>query len=129
MARGMPYFAFFLMLCALSNVALPGTSGFIGEWLVLLSLFKTSWVLTLLAASTLVVGAAFTLWVYQRICYGPWLHPEKSAPLFDLTSWEVGVMALMTAPILIVGVYPAFLIQVLHSSALHLLAVSMVSHL
>ena len=68
-AKTMPWFAAFFMLFAMSNVGLPGTSGFVGEFMVLLSTFKASFWVTLCAASTLVIGAAYTLTMYKRVFF------------------------------------------------------------
>src|SRR3990167_2464032 len=69
-AKTMPIFAAFFMLFAMSNVGLPGTSGFVGEFMILLSTFKASFWVTLISASILVIGAAYTLWMVKRVFFG-----------------------------------------------------------
>src|SRR3990167_2676245 len=75
-AKSMPHFAAFFMVFAMSNVGLPGTSGFVGEFMILLSTFKASFWVTFFAASTLVLGATYTLWMYRRVFFGPVVHPS-----------------------------------------------------
>ena len=67
----MPMFAAFMVLFALANAGLPGTSGFVGEFLVILASFKASFWYAFLAATTLVLGAAYTLWLVKRVIFGP----------------------------------------------------------
>jgi len=68
-AKTMPIFSAFFMLFAMSNIGLPGTSGFVGEFMILLSIFKTSFWVTLIAASILVIGSVYTLWMYKRVFF------------------------------------------------------------
>jgi len=128
LARSMPIFAAFFMIFALSNVALPGTSGFVGEFLILLSAFKASFWVTLMAAFTLVIGAAYTLWMYKRVFYGP-LKSESVAMLSDANRFEIIIFILMALPVFLIGLYPAPLLNVFHSSVKHLLEISMYTKL
>lgn len=114
-AKTMPLFSAFFMLFALSNVALPGTSGFVGEFMILLSTFKASFWVTLAAASTLVIGASYTLWMYKRVFFGPILH-DAVAALKDINATQFLMFLLLSIAILCVGLYPAPLLNVMHSS-------------
>lgn len=127
-ARSMPIFAIFFMVFALSNVGLPGTSGFVGEFLILLSSFKGSFWVALLASLTLVIGAAYTLWMYKRVFYGP-IANEGVAMLRDVNFLEVVIFILMAAAVFFIGLYPAPLLAIFHGTVGHLLELSMRSKL
>ncbi len=119
-AKTMPYFSAFFMLFAMSNVGLPGTSGFVGEFMVILSTFKASFWVTLLAASTLVIGAAYTLWMYKRVFFGK-VANEKIAALKDVRGVDMVTFVLLAAAVLWLGIYPDALLDVFHASTGHLL--------
>ncbi len=125
-ATVMPWFAAFFMVFAMSNVGLPGTSGFVGEFLVLLACFKASFWITLIAASTLVIGAAYTLLMFKRVFFGPVVHQAvadlKSKPMQPVDFLTFGLLALA---VLFVGIYPEPLIQVFHSSVDQLIKLAM----
>lgn len=127
-ARSMPIFATFFMIFALSNIGLPGTSGFVGEFLILISAFKASFWITATAALTLVIGAAYTLWMYKRVFYGVCTH-SRIAVLSDANHLEMIIFILMAIPVFVIGLYPAPVLAVFHSSAQHLLALSVHSKL
>lgn len=127
-SKSMPIFAAFFMLFAMSNVGLPGTSGFVGEFMVLLSSFKASFWVTLAAASTLVIGAAYTLWMYRRVFFGQITNSEVST-LKDVHGVNLFVFVLLALAVLWIGVYPDPLLNVFHVSITHLLNLSMSSRL
>jgi len=83
----MPRFGALMVLFALANAGLPGTSGFVGEFLVILAAFKASFWYAFLAASTLVLGAAYTLWLVKRVIYGP-VANDRVAAMTDLNGRE-----------------------------------------
>jgi NADH-quinone oxidoreductase subunit M len=124
LARPMPVFAAFFMIFALSNIGLPGTSGFVGEFLVLLASFKASFWVTFCAALTLIIGAAYTLWMYKRVFYGP-LKSEEVVLLKDANGFEIAIFILMAAPVFLIGLYPAPLLNIFHTTVGHLLEISM----
>lgn len=124
----MPVFAAFFMLFAMSNVGLPGTSGFVGEFMIILSTFKASFWITLLAASTLIIGAVYTLWMYKRVFFGPIVH-KPVATLTDATPLEILIFSLLGFAVLFLGVYPMPLLNLFHASVGHLLELSMASKL
>lgn len=120
-AKVMPIFAAFFMLFAMSNVGLPGTSGFVGEFMILLSTFKASFWVTLLAASTLVIGAAYTLWMYKRVFYGPITQPPINQ-LQDISGMSVFIFILIAVCIIGLGVFPNVMLQPMHGAIAHLLS-------
>ncbi len=118
--NAMPVFAAFMMLFALANVGLPGTSGFVGEFMVILGSLHANFWIALLAATTLVLGAAYTLWMYKRVIYGP-VTRDAVATLNDLELPEIAVLAALAAVILLLGLWPAPLLDVMNPSVQHLL--------
>lgn len=127
-AKTMPVFAAFFMLFAMSNVGLPGTSGFVGEFMILLSTFKASFWVTLIAASTLVIGAAYTLWMYKRVFFGP-VMLEGVAKLKDISGINTLVFVLLAVPVLWIGLYPNPMLHTFHASIDHLLQLAKTSRL
>jgi NADH-quinone oxidoreductase subunit M len=115
----MPKFAAFMVLFALANSGLPGTSGFIGEFLVILASFKANIWYALLAATILVLGAAYTLWLVKRVIYGE-VGNDKVAALKDLNGREFLVLGALAAAVLLVGLWPAPLLDVMRASTQHL---------
>jgi NADH-quinone oxidoreductase subunit M len=115
----MPKFAAFMVLFALANSGLPGTSGFIGEFMVILASFKANVWYAFLAATILVLGAAYTLWLVKRVIYGE-VANEKVASLKDLNGREFLVLGALAAAVLLVGLWPAPLLDVMRASTQHL---------
>ena len=111
-ANVMPKFAAFMVLFAMANAGLPGTSGFVGEFLVILASFKASFWYALLAGTTLVLGAAYTLWMVKRVLYGE-VANEQVAALSDIGRREFLVLAVLAAAVLLLGLWPAPLIDVM----------------
>jgi NADH-quinone oxidoreductase subunit M len=108
-----------LVLFALANSGLPGTSGFIGEFLVILASFKANVWYALLAATILVLGAAYTLWLVKRVIFGE-VGNDKVAALKDLNGREFLVLGALAAAVLLVGLWPAPLLDVMSASTQHL---------
>ncbi|MCF6768093.1 NADH-quinone oxidoreductase subunit M [Thiotrichales bacterium 19S11-10] len=104
-AFSMPIFAAFFMLFCLANVGLPGTSGFVGEFLVILGVFKASPLLALLAGLTLILAPAYTLWMYKRVIFGK-VKNEKIQALKDISGVEILVFVLLAIPTIWFGIYP-----------------------
>lgn len=111
-ATVMPKFAFFAVLFAMANAGLPGTSGFVGEFLVILGTFQVSGWLAALAALTLILGAAYTLWMVKRVMFGP-VTKESVKGLLDLNRREVIFMSILAVFTILVGVWPAPLLDVM----------------
>jgi NADH-quinone oxidoreductase subunit M len=104
-ANTMPVFAAFFVFFAMANSGLPGTSGFIGEFLVILGTMKVSFWYTFLAATTLITGASYTLWMVKRVVYGEVASP-KVAALKDVNARELTFLAILAAAVLALGLYP-----------------------
>ncbi len=115
----MPKFAAFMVLFALANSGLPGTSGFVGEFLVILASFKANVWYAFLAGTTLVLGAAYTLWLVKRVIFGE-VANAKVAALTDLNGREFLVLGVLAIAVLTVGVWPAPLLDVMRASTQHL---------
>ncbi len=115
----MPRFAAFMVLFALANAGLPGTSGFVGEFLVILASFKANPWFAFLAASTLVLGAAYTLWLIKRVIFGE-VANDKVAALKDLNGREFLVLGILAIAVLAVGLWPAPVLDVMRASTQHL---------
>jgi NADH-quinone oxidoreductase subunit M len=109
----MPYFAAFMMLFAMANAGLPGTSGFVGEFLVILSSFETSFWVAFTAAITLILGAAYTLWMYKRVVFGE-VTKESIAQLEDINMREAFILFLLAAVVLVFGIWPEPIFEVMH---------------
>jgi NADH-quinone oxidoreductase subunit M len=118
--NSMPRFASLMMLFAMANSGLPATSGFVGEFMVIMGAMKKSYWLAFIAASTLVLGAAYTLWMYKRVIFGP-VANEHVARLTDLNPRELTVLGLLAAAVLWMGVYPLPFTEVMHASVNDLL--------
>jgi NADH-quinone oxidoreductase subunit M len=115
----MPKFAAFMVLFAMANSGLPGTSGFVGEFLVILASFKANVWYAFLAGTTLVLGAAYTLWLVKRVIYGE-VANDKVAALQDLNGREFLVLSVLAAAVLLVGLWPAPLLDAMRASTQHL---------
>jgi NADH-quinone oxidoreductase subunit M len=124
----MPVFAAFMVLFALANTGLPGTSGFVGEFLVIIASFRASFWFSFLAAVTLVLGAAYTLWLVKRVVFGPVVSPRVAA-LEDLNGREFVVLGALAAAVLLVGVWPAPLLKVMQPTIHHLVTQAIASKL
>ncbi len=116
----MPKFAAFFMLFAMANAGLPGTSGFVGEFMVLLGAMQYNFWITFIAATTLITGAAYTLWMYKRVVFGA-IGNDKVAKLEDINNREFAFLAILAACTLIMGIYPMPVTEVMHASVNDLL--------
>ena len=114
-ANTMPVFAAFLVLFAMANAGLPGTSGFVGEFLVILASFRANFWYAFLAGMTLILGAAYTLWMVKRVLYGEVANTQVAA-LKDLGRREFLVLAILAFAVLLLGVWPAPLIDVMSAT-------------
>jgi NADH-quinone oxidoreductase subunit M len=115
----MPHFAAFMMLFAMANSGLPGTSGFVGEFLVILSSYQANFWIAFLAALTLILGAAYTLWMYKRVMFGD-VANEKVAELKDINSRETLILSLLAFVVLLFGLWPAPVFEIMHPTIEHL---------
>ncbi|HEX4266362.1 MAG TPA: NADH-quinone oxidoreductase subunit M [Steroidobacteraceae bacterium] len=115
----MPIFASFMVMFALANAGLPGTSGFVGEFLVILATFKASFWYSTLAAVTLILGASYTLWMVKRVVFGP-VANDHVAQLTDLNGREFLILGTLAVLVLVVGIWPAPLLRIMEPSIHHL---------
>lgn len=116
----MPIFAAFFMLFAMANSGLPGTSGFVGEFMVIMGAVKVNFWYAFAAASTLVFGAAYTLWMYKRVVFGA-VANDHVKHLHDIGAREIFVMAVLAISVLVMGLYPLPLSEIMHASVNDLL--------
>ncbi len=116
----MPKFAALMMLFAMANAGLPATSGFVGEFMVIMGAMKASFWLALVAATTMIWGAAYTLWMYKRVIFGA-IANDHVKVLSDLNVREAIVLTLLAVAVLALGVYPLPLVDVMHASVNELL--------
>jgi NADH-quinone oxidoreductase subunit M len=126
----MPKFAAFAMLFAMANCGLPGTAGFVGEWMVILGAVQYHFVIGAIAASALIFGAAYTLWMVKRVYLGPVTNDDVKT-LSDINTREFFMLALLAVAVLVMGVYPKPFTDVMDASVADLLkhvAVSKLPH-
>ncbi|HET7062536.1 MAG TPA: NADH-quinone oxidoreductase subunit M [Nitrosospira sp.] len=117
----MPVFAAFFMLFAMANSGLPGTSGFVGEFLVIMASMKVNFWYAFFAAISLMTGAAYTLWMYKRVVFGAVVHPAVEG-LDDVNGREIFVLAVLALAVLWMGLYPLPIVEVMHTTVDDLLA-------
>ena len=111
----MPIFAGFMVLFAMANAGLPGTAGFVGEFMVILSAFQANFWIAFIAATTLILGAAYTLWMIKRVLFGVIVH-DRIATLKDINSREFFYLALLALAVLMLGLWPAPLLEVMSAT-------------
>jgi NADH-quinone oxidoreductase subunit M len=111
----MPWFGAFFVFFAMANSGLPGTSGFVGEFMVILASFQASFWIAFLAATTLIVGAAYSLWMVKRVIFGH-ITNDSVASLRDVNSREFFILAVLAIMVLLLGVWPGPLIEVMSAS-------------
>ena len=118
--NSMPVFASFLMLFAMANAGLPGTSGFVGEFMVILGSMKAGFWVAFWAATTLIIGAAYTLWMYKRVIFGVVTNPKVDT-LNDLSFYETSAYVLLALMVIGMGVYPKPFLTYIHQTVSHTL--------
>jgi len=116
----MPKFAAFAVLFAMANCGLPGTAGFVGEWMVILGAVQANFWIAALAATTLIFGAAYTLWMVKRVYFGD-VANKHVAELADINAREFLMLAILAAAVLAMGLYPKPFTDVMHVSVTELL--------
>jgi len=124
----MPRFAMFFMLFAMANAGLPGTSGFVGEFFVIVASLKVNFWIAALAGLTLIFAAAYTLWMYKRVMFGD-IANDSVASLSDLVTRETLAMVILAVLVLALGLYPAPLLDIMQPSIEHLIDCNLVSKL
>ena len=116
----MPRFTAFALLFAMANCGLPGTAGFVGEWMVILAAVKANFWIGFAAATALIFGAAYTLWMFKRVYLGPVANEQVKA-LADINAREFLMLSLLSVAVLVMGVYPKPFTDVMDSSVAALL--------
>jgi NADH-quinone oxidoreductase subunit M len=116
----MPKFAALWMLFAMANAGLPATSGFVGEFMVIMGSMKVNFWLALVAATTMIWGAAYTLWMYKRVVFGPIGNVHVKA-LYELNGREWIVLVLLALAVLAMGIWPLPVVDLMHASVNDLL--------
>ncbi len=115
----MPKFAAMMVFFAMANAGLPGTAGFVGEFMVIMSAFKADFWIAFVAATTLILGAAYTLWMVKRVIYGEVKNP-KVAELQDMSGREFVILGTLAVMVLWLGLWPAPLLEVMDATVEHL---------
>jgi NADH-quinone oxidoreductase subunit M len=115
----MPIFGAFMVLFSLANAGLPGTSGFVGEFLVILAAFKANFWYAALAATTLILGAAYTLWLVKRVIFGA-VANQHVAELADVNGREFFILGVLAVAVLLLGIWPAPLLDIMRGTIDHL---------
>jgi NADH-quinone oxidoreductase subunit M len=118
--NSMPTFAAFAVFFAMANCGLPGTAGFVGEWMVILGAVQFNFMVGALAATTLIFGAAYTLWMVKRVYFGPVTH-EHVRELTDINGREKLMLSLLAIAVLVMGIYPKPFTDTMHVSVTELL--------
>lgn len=116
----MPKFAALFVLFAMANTGLPGTSGFVGEFMVILTSFKANFWIAFLATTTLIIGAAYTLWLVKRVIFGTVTNP-KVAELIDINKRETLILGILAIFVLVLGLWPEPLVHVMNDSLVHVI--------
>lgn len=124
----MPVFAAFMVFFAMANAGLPGTSGFVGEFMVILASFKANFWFAFLAATTLILGAAYTLWMIKRVLFGE-VANDKVQALTDLSRRETLMLGILAFVVLLFGVWPNPIVDVMHTSVDNLVQHATISKL
>lgn len=121
LVRNMPYYAFGFMIFTLASVGLPGTSGFVGELLVLMAAFQVNGTMALFLGSGMILGAAYALWLYRRVVFGEMTKPALSK-IFDLTKTEKCVFAPIALAVLFFGINPGPILTISDKAVTKLVA-------
>ena len=116
LSKVMPKLAVFFMIVTLSSIALPGTNGFVGEFLILLGAFRSNIVFALLAATGVILGAVYMLWMFQRVMFGQ-LTKEANKSLTDLTKRETAILCAIVFFVFLMGLYPQAFFKKMNASA------------
>ena len=115
-----PKYSILFMLFALASLGLPGTSGFIGEFLILMGAFKDNFLVAVIASIGVILGAAYMLWLYKRVVFGKLLN-ENLKKILDLNRSEYFILSCLAVPILFFGFYPDPLINTIEVSVTDLI--------
>ena len=111
----MPKYAIVFMIFALGSLSLPGTSGFIGEFLILMGAFKKNFLVATVASVGVILGAAYMLWLYKRVIFGK-IKNQEVTKMLDLNKYEILILWSLAVPIIFFGFYPEPLINTMEVS-------------
>ncbi len=126
--NSMPWFGAMVVVFAMANVGLPGTSGFVGEFMVILAAFKANFWIAFAAALTLIIGAAYTLWMVKRVIFGEVVNAAV-ATLKDVNAREAWMLGSLVFLIILMGVWPNPLLDLMHATIEHLAQQALTSKL
>ena len=115
LAKTMPVFAVFLMIVTLASVAVPGTNGFVGEFMILVGAFKTYPIYGVFAVSGMVLGATYMLWMYQQVMFGPVTKVENEN-IPDLNRREIAILVPIAVLVFVMGIFPGFFMRKMDAS-------------
>lgn len=121
LVHSMPIFASFFMLFAMANAGLPGTSGFVGEFMIILGSIKAGFWVAFWAATTLIIGAVYTLWMFKRVIFGP-VTNERVEKLRDISKFEISSYVLLAGAVISMGIYPKPVLDYVHHTVSYTLA-------
>ncbi len=116
LTKVMPRLAVFFMIITLSSIALPGTNGFVGEFLILLGAFRSNMLYGVLAATGVILGAVYMLWMFQRVMFGK-IAKEENTRLTDLTKRETAILCAIVLFVFLMGLYPGAFLRKMDASA------------
>ena len=116
LAKVMPKLAVFFMIVTLSSIALPGTNGFVGEFLILLGAFRSNILYALLATTGVILGAVYMLWMFQRVMFGQ-ITQEANRILADLTKREISILCVIVFFVFLMGLYPQAFLRKIDATA------------
>jgi NADH-quinone oxidoreductase subunit M len=116
LSKPMPVFAVFFMIVTLSSIALPGTNGFVGEFLILLGTFRSNILYGVLATTGVVLGAAYMLWMFQRVMFGQ-VTKEENRNLADLGKREIAILCTIVLFVFLMGLYPQMFFRKMDATA------------
>ena len=115
LAKVMPVFAVFLMIVTLASVAVPGTNGFVGEFMILVGVFKTYPIYGCFAVSGMILGATYMLWMYQQVMFGPVTKVENE-DIQDLNRREIAILVPIAVLVFVMGIFPGFFMRKMDAS-------------
>lgn len=116
LSKVMPRLAAFFMIITLSSIALPGTNGFVGEFLILLGVFRSNMLYGVLAATGVILGAVYMLWMFQRVMFGQ-IKKEENKRLLDLTKREAAILCAIVVFVFLMGLYPRAFLKKIDATA------------
>ena len=116
LSKVMPRLAVFFMIITLSSIALPGTNGFVGEFLILLGVFRSNMLYGVLAATGVILGAVYMLWMFQRVMFGQ-IKKEENKRLLDLTKREAAILCAIVVFVFLMGLYPRAFLKKIDATA------------